>query len=92
MHKPPREHHIGRVATRAARRLLRRDRFQELIGQTRRQLERELDELDSHLETARIERDAAELRYRHQAADRRFTAQRDPPPPHRPLERRTART
>ena len=68
MHKPPREHQIGRVATRAARRLLRRDRFQDLITQTRRQLERELAELESHLETARIARNAAELRYRHRAA------------------------
>jgi len=68
MHTPPHEHHIGRVATRAASRLLSRDGFQELIGQTRRQLQRELGDLDSRLQTARIERAAAEHRYRHQVA------------------------
>ncbi len=68
MHTSPRERHIGRVATRAARRLLSRDRFQELIGKTRRELQRELGELDARLETARIERAAAERRYRHQVA------------------------
>lgn len=63
------EQHLGRLAARAARRLLHRDRFQELIAQTRRELERELAELDAHVESARIERNAAELRYRQRAAE-----------------------
>jgi hypothetical protein len=68
MHTPPREHRIGRLATSSTRRLPGRDRFLELIGHTRRQLEHELTELDAQLETARLERAAAEHRYRHQVA------------------------
>lgn len=63
------ERHIGRLATSAVRRLLHRDRFQELIAQTRRELERELADLESHVESARIERNAAELRHRQRAAE-----------------------
>ena len=59
---------LGRIATSAARRMRRRDGFQELVAQTRQQLERELAALESHVEAARVERNAAEIRYRQREA------------------------
>ncbi len=57
---------IGRLAARAARSTRHRPnrQFEQLLAQTRRSLEHQLVQVDEELAVAKIERDAADRRYR----------------------------
>jgi len=57
---------LGRLAARAAHRAGHRPGhgFDQLLTQTRRSLEHQLAQVDEELAVAKIERDAADLRYR----------------------------